>query len=114
MPPNSPVGQATANIGSLKLPPAIACAPSPYALRRTMVMCGTVRLAPVTNSRLQWRTSAVFSTSGPTIMPGVSHSTPIGSPSMRMNAVTMPSPNSGRSSNTAPVSESVSITWRMS
>ena len=35
-------------------------------------------LAPVTNSRLQWRTSAVASTSGPTIIPGVSHSVTIG------------------------------------
>ena len=35
---------------------------------------GTVRLAPVTNMRAAWRTSAVFSTSGPTMMPGVSHS----------------------------------------
>jgi hypothetical protein len=37
-------------------------------------------LAPVTNSRLQWRTSAVFSTSGPTIIPGVSTSVMTGSP----------------------------------
>ena len=35
-------------------------------------------LAPVTNSRLQWRTSAVFSTSGPTIIPGVSTSVTTG------------------------------------
>ena len=39
---------------------------------------GTDRLAPVTNSRLQWRTSPVFSISGPTMIPGVSHSTRIG------------------------------------
>ena len=31
---------------------------------------GTVRLAPVTNSRLQWRTRPVFSTSGPDHDPG--------------------------------------------
>jgi hypothetical protein len=31
-------------------------------------------LAPITNTRLQWRTSAVFSKSGPTMFPGVSHS----------------------------------------
>ena len=36
--------------------------------------------APVTNNRLQWRTSAVASTSGPTIMPGVSTSVTIGRP----------------------------------
>ena len=36
--------------------------------------------APVTNSRLQWRTSAVASTSGPTIIPGVSTRVTIGSP----------------------------------
>ena len=29
IPPNSPVGQATQNRGALKLPPAMACAPSP-------------------------------------------------------------------------------------
>ena len=39
---------------------------------------GTVRLAPMTNRRLQWRTSAVFSTSGPTMMPGVSQRKRIG------------------------------------
>src|SRR2546427_448716 len=37
-----------------------------------MVKNGTVRLAPTTNRRLTWRTSAVFSASGPTIIPGVS------------------------------------------
>src|SRR6266511_4476778 len=35
---------------------------------------GTVRLAPVTNIRATWRTIAVFSASGPTMKPGVSHS----------------------------------------
>ncbi len=35
---------------------------------------GTVRLAAVTNIRDTWRTSAVFSASGPTMNPGVSHS----------------------------------------
>ena len=38
-----------------------------------IVKNGTVTLAPVTNIRAAWRTSAVFSTSGPTMMPGVSH-----------------------------------------
>ena len=38
-----------------------------------MVKKGTVRLAPVTNMRLTWRTSAVVSASGPTMIPGVSH-----------------------------------------
>ena len=33
---------------------------------------GTVTLDPVTYSRQQWRTSAVFSASGPTMLPGVS------------------------------------------
>ena len=33
---------------------------------------GTVTLAPVTNRRLTWRTSAVCSASGPTMIPGVS------------------------------------------
>ena len=35
-------------------------------------------LAPVTNIRAAWRTSAVFSTSGPTMMPGVSQRNRIG------------------------------------
>ena len=39
-------------------------------MRSTIVKNGTVRLAPTTNMRQQWRTSAVFSTSGPTMMPG--------------------------------------------
>ncbi len=73
MPPNSPLGQATVKIGDRKLPPAMAWAPSPYPLRRTMVKNGTVRLAPVTKSRLKWRTWAVASASGPTMNPGVSH-----------------------------------------
>ncbi len=73
MPPNSPVGQVTVNTDALKPPPAIACAPSPYPLRNTMVKNGTVILAPVTNILAAWRTSAVFSISGPTMMPGVSH-----------------------------------------
>ncbi len=47
-------------------------------MRVTTATNGTVRFAPVTNSRLQWRTSAVASTSGPTIIPGVSHSETIG------------------------------------
>ena len=34
---------------------------------------GTRRLAPLTNIRLTCRTSAVFSASGPTMNPGVSH-----------------------------------------
>ena len=88
---------------------------------------GTVTLAPVTNRRLTWRTRAVCSASGPTMIPGVSHrkssgqvegvaqlheagrlvgpvgvdgarpgaagcwrSTPIGRPSTRISAVTMP------------------------
>ena len=34
---------------------------------------GTVRFAPVTNSRAKWRTVAVLSASGPTMNPGVSH-----------------------------------------
>ena len=150
MPPNSPVGQATVKIGALKLPPAIACAPSPYPLRSTMVKKGTVRLAPTTKRRLTWRTSAVFSASGPTIMPGVSQSirsgrskasqscmkraalsapsrsmaparwlgslatTPSGRPSMRMSAVTMPSPKCRRSSSTEPASASVRMTARTS
>ena len=46
--------------------------PRPYALRRMMVKKGTDRLAPTRNMRLEWRTSAVFSISGPTMMPGVS------------------------------------------
>ncbi len=43
-------------------------------MRSTIVKNGTVRLAPVTNMRAAWRTSAVFSASGPTMMPGVSQS----------------------------------------
>ena len=43
-----------------------------------MLTIGTDTLAPTTNSRLQWRTSAVFSTSGPTIIPGVSTSVTTG------------------------------------
>ena len=78
MPPNSPVGQATVNTGDRKLPPAMAWAPSPYPLRRTMVKKGTVRLAPITKSRLKWRTWAVVSASGPTMNPGVSHRNRIG------------------------------------
>jgi hypothetical protein len=39
---------------------------------------GTVRLAPVTNMRETWRTIAVFSASGPTMKPGVSHSASTG------------------------------------
>src|SRR5229473_6780252 len=39
---------------------------------------GTVMLAPVTNIRATWRTIAVFSASGPTMKPGVSHSDTIG------------------------------------
>ena len=90
---------------------------------------GTLRLAPITNRRELWRTSAVFSASGPTMLPGVSHSIrigmskasqscmkraalsepsrsmapprclgllammPMGRPSMRASAVTMPVPN---------------------
>ena len=40
--------------------------------------------------------------------------TPIGRPSMRMNAVTMPRPKRGRSSSTEPASASRSMTVRMS
>ena len=151
MPPNSPVGQATVKTGALKLPPAIACAPRPYALRSTMVKNGTVRLAPTTNMRQQCRTSAVFSISGPTMMPGVSHrnrigrsnasqscmkraalsapslviaparcvgllaTMPIGRPSMRASAVTMPWPEvAAQLEHRLPVSASVSITRRTS
>src|SRR2546426_1134217 len=38
-----------------------------------IVKNGTLMLAPVTNIRDAWRTSAVFSISGPTMIPGVSH-----------------------------------------
>ena len=41
---------------------------------------GTVSVAPTTNMRLTWRTSAVSSASGPTMKPGVSHSERTGSP----------------------------------
>src|SRR5664280_2309118 len=78
MPPNSALGHATVKIGARKLPPAIACEPSPYPLRSTMVKNGTVRLAPMTNSRLKWRTWPVCSASGPTMNPGVSHRKRIG------------------------------------
>ena len=47
----------------ISIKPVIACAPSPYALRKTTVKIGIVRFAPVTKSRLQCRTSAVFSIS---------------------------------------------------
>jgi hypothetical protein len=43
------------------------------------VTTGTLRFAPVTNIRLKWRTVAVFSASGPTMKPGVSHSDRTGS-----------------------------------
>ena len=56
----------------------MAWAPSPYPLRSTMVKKGTVRLAPMTKSRLKWRTWAVRSASGPTMNPGVSHRNRIG------------------------------------
>ena len=36
------------------------------------VNSGAVMLAPTLNRRVQWRTSAVRSTSGPTMMPGQS------------------------------------------
>src|ERR1700691_1502622 len=80
MPPSSPVGQATVNSGRRKLPPAMACAPSPYALCRITQANGTVSEAPTTNMRLTWRTRAVSSASGPTMKPGVSHRDRIGSP----------------------------------
>src|SRR6516225_7572208 len=57
--PNSEVGQATVNNGALKPPPAIACAPSPYPFRSTIVPAGTVRFAPARNMRAKWRTVAV-------------------------------------------------------
>ncbi len=41
-------------------------------------MNGTVSDPPVTNMRETWRTSAVFSTCGPTMNPGVSHRNTIG------------------------------------
>ena len=41
---------------------------------------GTSRLAPVTNMREKCLTVAVFSASGPTMKPGVSHRNSIGSP----------------------------------
>ena len=89
---------------------------------------GTVIFEPITNIRDACRTSAVFSTSGPTMIPGVSHRNssgmsnashscmkraalsapsltiaparcaglfamiPIGRPSIRASAVTIPSP----------------------
>ena len=80
MPPSSPVGQATVNSGRRKLPPAMACAPRPYALRKMTQANGTVNDAPTTNMRLTWRTSAVSSASGPTMKPGVSHKERTGSP----------------------------------
>ncbi len=41
---------------------------------------GTLSAPPTTNMRLTRRTSAVFSASGPTMKPGVSHSDRIGNP----------------------------------
>src|SRR6202011_1569455 len=70
--PNSPVGHATVAAVLWKCPAVIAIAPSPYALRSTMVIIGTLMCPPRTNSREKWRTVAVCSASGPTMKPGVS------------------------------------------
>ena len=74
------MGQATVKSGRWKLPPAMACAPRPYPLRRTTHANGTVSDEPTTNIRLTWRTSAVSSASGPTMNPGVSQRDSSGSP----------------------------------
>ena len=47
-------------------------------MRRITEKIGTVRLAPITNSREQWRIRPVFSASGPTMLPGVSESDSMG------------------------------------
>ena len=49
-------------------------------MRRITATSGTRSDAPATNRREQWRTSAVASASGPTIIPGVSISETTGSP----------------------------------
>ena len=72
MPANSAVGQPTVKKPTRALAPHIACTPRPYALRTTTPNMGTERLAPVLNMRAQWRTRAVFSWSGPTMIPGQS------------------------------------------
>ena len=111
---------------------------------------GTLIVPATTNIRDTRRTSEVFSASGPTMKPGVSHNERIGSPnasqscmnraalsahgpsmaparwmglfainpngapSMRTSAVIIPGANSGRNSSTDPVSQTASITLRIS
>ncbi len=58
----------------------MACAPSPYALRRMTMHIGTRRCAPATNNRLKCRTVALSSAAGPTMKPGVSQSETTGRP----------------------------------
>ena len=80
-PPNSAVGHADREQRRLEA----AARPSPARRGRSPCAArscrsGPSRLAPVTNMREKWRTVAVFSASGPTMKPGVSHRNSSGSP----------------------------------
>ena len=48
-------GQATVNSGSCRLPPIMACAPSPYPRRRMTATSGTRSAAPAPSSRRRSR-----------------------------------------------------------
>ena len=74
MPANPAVGQATEKKPTKDPAPNIACAPGPYALRTTTLNNGVGILAPTLNSLVHWRTNAVRSNSGPTMIPGQSMS----------------------------------------